>query len=320
MLESVSSKKNISIYRSFYEQQKDICIYSAPWWLDAVAPGEWDVIIVYENKQIVATFTYRIHRKCGFIAITNPPFTQKLGPYIIYGNHAQKVFKKIKYENEIYREIIKKLPNFDFFMISFDQKYDNWLAFHWAGFKQSNCYSYRMKNLKQDLLSRFDQKSKRYPIQKNIKNLKFHVGLDPKTFYEYFRDAISARGDKPLYSYEQLKIAVDAARKNNSGELFYCTNQQNEILAECFVIWDRECAYYVTAIRGEQYKTSGGSEYLIYKVMEYMSNIVDCFDFAGSMIRGVEASYRLYGTEQTSYFQITKSPSWLIRMYQFLQG
>ena len=109
-------------YRSFYNQHSDICIFSSPWWLDAVAEDNWEVILVKENNSIVASFPYAIKKlKFNKIDITMPPLTQKLGPYIIYGNRKNEI-KKREFENSIFDAITDALPRFNRLYISFDQK------------------------------------------------------------------------------------------------------------------------------------------------------------------------------------------------------
>ena len=33
-------------YREFYKSHPDMCVFSAPWWLDAVSEDSWDVILI----------------------------------------------------------------------------------------------------------------------------------------------------------------------------------------------------------------------------------------------------------------------------------
>ena len=99
-------------YTQFCAEHANIPIFSQPWWLDAVCPDSWDVILIERNDSIIASFPYFFHvikAAKGILKFSNvgmPPLTQKLGPYIIYNNITEN--KKIKYEHEIYNEIINK--------------------------------------------------------------------------------------------------------------------------------------------------------------------------------------------------------------------
>jgi len=93
-------------YRAFCASHPGIPIFSQPWWLDAVCPGEWDLILIEKNRKIAAVFPYyKTKIKRIFTHIGMPPLTQKLGPYIDYGNGKLTEMKKIGYDHEIYNAI-----------------------------------------------------------------------------------------------------------------------------------------------------------------------------------------------------------------------
>ena len=54
------------------------------------------------------------------------------------------------------------------------------------------------------------------------------------------------------------------------------------------------------------YRDSGASSLLIYEMMKFLSDKVERFDFEGSMIEGVENSFRKFGANQKAYFKIFK--------------
>ncbi len=43
-------------YRLFSEHEKTIPLFSKGWWMDAVCPDEWNVILLEENQQINAHY------------------------------------------------------------------------------------------------------------------------------------------------------------------------------------------------------------------------------------------------------------------------
>lgn len=297
-------------YLEFYNEHKDINIYSAPWWLDATAGSEnWDVILIYDkNQNIIASFpfikTKSFFIKCGLVM---PLLTQKLGPYIVYDTNKISEMKNIGFEHEVYKQIIAQLPKFDTFNINFDQKYKNWLPFYWAGFNQTSRYSYKIFNIK-DLDSVFKNfaLNKRQKIKKAEKLLSIKEGILIEDFYSYFEDAVKKRGEHVSYSLDFFKKLVEACYNHNSGKIYYCIDDENNIHAAAFVVWDKRCAYYLSAMRNPKYNTSGGNELLVWHIIKEVSQFVDEFDFEGSMIQGVEESYRYYGGIQTEYYNISK--------------
>lgn len=295
-------------YIDFYSSHPDICIFSSPWWLDAVAGENWDVVLV-ENKNgaIIASFPYMYKKSLfGLKAVTMPPLTQKLGPYIVYDANKISEMKKLGQEHEIYQQIIDRLPKFDTLCINFDQAYKNWLSFYWAGFSQTTRYSYRIANIKDhDFVFDGYAKYKKQKIQK-AKNLRLKFDLDFNAFYDYFEDTIKERGETVSYSRALFVRLCEAVYGHNAGRIFYCEDDEGNIHAINLTVWDKSAAYYLIAMRKAEYKTSGGTEFLVDETIKYVSQFVDIFDFEGSMIHGVEESFRWYGAHQTEYYSISK--------------
>lgn len=314
---------NKQLYQEFYEQHPDICIFSAPWWLDVTAGAEnWDVILIRnKNNEIVATFPYMYKKgKFGLKQIGMPVLTQKLGPYIVYDKNKITEAKKITYEHEIYAQIIEKLPNYDSFIINFDQKYKNWLPFYWNGFKQTTRYSYRLSEIKDtDNMYQNYAKSKRQKIRK-AENLRVKYDLNLDIFYTYFDSVIKQRGDTVSFSKSLFVSLCEEIYKKNSGRIFYCIDDEENIHAINLTVWDHEVAYYLIAMRREEYNSSGGTEFLVHETIKYVSQFVDIFDFEGSMIKGVEESFRFYGAHQTEYYSISHTKNKLLALYRALRS
>ena len=310
---------NKDYYIDFYNKHPDICIFSSPWWLDA-ACGEdnWDVIIVEINGQIKATFPYYVKSgKFGLKHIVMPILTQKLGPYILYENNMTSTAKLIAYEQNVYDEIISKLNDYSFFDVNFSQEYKNWLPFYWNGYKQTSRYSYQIHDIKnhEQVLKKF-AKSKKYEIPKAQKKLTLNFDLPSDDFYDYLESAVHERGEKVSYTREEFKRIYNACYEYKSGRSFYCTDIEGNIHAINMTVWDKKAAYYLIAMRKKEYNTSGGTEFLVYEIIKYVSQFVDIFDFEGSMIKGVEASYRNYGGIQTEYYNIKKDSLGFITLFE----
>jgi hypothetical protein len=45
-------------YIQFCTEHPDIPVFSQPWWLDAVCPDQWDVILIEKSNRIIASFPY----------------------------------------------------------------------------------------------------------------------------------------------------------------------------------------------------------------------------------------------------------------------
>jgi hypothetical protein len=316
------SLANKQRYIQFCEEHPDIPIFSRPWWLDAVCPGQWDVILIEKNGRIIASFPYyKANVRHIFTHIGMPPLTQKLGPYMVYDTNKITEDKRINYEHDIYNAIIDKLPTNDSFVVNFDWKYKNWLSFYWQGFRQTTKYTYILNNIKDhNYIEQKYAKSKKQPIQKAGKNLKFKCDLPKDVFYGYFADVIHERNENISFSKDLFNRLYDAVYDHCAGKTFYCDDEENNIHAINMIVWDMECAYYLLAMRKREYNTSGGTEFLVDETLKYVAQFVDCFDFEGSMIKGVEESYRRYGSYQTEYYQIFKCNNPILKILSGIRG
>jgi len=309
-------------YIQFCAERPDIPVFSQPWWLDAICPNSWDVILIERNGKIVASFPYQKKKILKiFTQIGQPLLTQKLGPYIVYESDSLKESKKIQYEHEIYNAIIDNLPKFDAFLINFNWKYKNWLPFYWNGFEQTARYTYILDDIKNydNLAINYARRKKRL-IQKAEKTLTIRYDLPKDVFYDYFVNVIRERGGIVEFSKPIFERIYNAVYEQNVGKVFYCIDAEENIHAISLVIWDCECAYYLVAMRDEKYKNSGGTEFLVNEMIKYVSKFVNKFDFEGSMIKGVEESFRQYGARQTEYYTIFKHNNPFLKMIRDIRN
>jgi hypothetical protein len=311
-------ESNKQRYMQFCLEHPDIPIFSQPWWLDAVCPDQWDVILIEKNGRIIASFPYyKTKIKTIFTLIGMPPLTQKLGPYLVYDANKVAEHKKIGYEHEMYDAIIDALPKSDSFSINFDWKYKNWLPFYWRGFKQTTRYTYILDGIEDydHIISNF-AKNKKQKIQKARNGLDFKTDLSRDLFYAYFDDVVRERGEEVGFSRILFDRLYEAVYEHHAGRTFYCTDSEDNIHAINLTVWDKECAYYLIAMRKKEYNTSGGTEFLVAETIKQVSQAVNRFDFEGSMIKGVEESFRYYGAHQTEYYQISRITNLVLGVYR----
>lgn len=294
-------------YQIFINKER-VPVFSHPWWLDAVCGIEnWEVILVEQGDEIIASFPYFMKKKYRFISgITMPFMTQKMGIYIKYPKE-QTEDERLSYEKKIMNEIIDKLPHFDFFITTFDYLYRNWLPFYWKGFKQSTFYTYILPDISNidSVLENFDR-SKKKNIRKAEKEVEVFFDLSCKAFYENHVMTLSKQGQNISYSFSAFQDIYTAAYSHNQGRTIYCKDKNGNIHAALFVVWDKQCAYDLISTIDPDFRNSGAASLLVYEMIKYLSDKVASFDFEGSMIEGVETSFRKFGAVQTPMMRIVK--------------
>lgn len=302
---------NKTKYKELCKVDFSIPIFSQPFWLDAVCGEEnWDVILCENNGNIIASMPYYIKRIYGIPYITQPKFTQTLGPWIKYPENI-KYEKKLTFEKEVMNKLILQLEKLPvvLFQQHFSFKISNWLPFYWNGYKQTTNYTYRIEGI-----SDFDKTYKEFHLSKkrNIKytrnqNLNVVYEMSAQDFFDYHKCTLKKLGKEITYEFALLKRIVTSSISNNSGRIIKIIDRNNNIHGAIFIIWDRMNSYNLMTAFDPDFRNSRASSLLFFETIKYVSKYVDCFDFEGSMVETIENSYRKFGTVQTPYFKIWKT-------------
>lgn len=298
-------------YRQLCKKETSIPIFSRDWWLDATAGiDNWDVVLVEKGGEVVASMPYMISKRYGFKYLCQPILTQKLGPWLKYP-YGQKYTRKLEYEKEIFTMLIDKLPEADSFSACFDYNITNWLPFYWKGFEQTTRYTYVIEPLLDiEKIKNGFSHAKRQNIRKaENMNLQVCFDLSCAEFYNHHRMTLSKQNvydKKIVYSYEIFEKIYNAAYSNNAGRVIYAKDVNGNIHSALFVIWDSNSAYDLISTIDPDYRSFGSATMLVWKMMQYLSDKTKAFDFEGSMIEGVENSFRQFGAVQKPYIMVSK--------------
>jgi hypothetical protein len=298
-------------YQNFCQEEFNIPIFSQPFWLDAVCGEEnWDAILYEKRGVIIASMPYYIRKRYGISYITQPKFTQTLGPWIKYPKD-MTYGKKLSFEKEVMNALIEQLEKLSvvFFQQSFNFKITNWLPFYWKGYSQTTNYTYRIEDIS-DVEKSFEHfhGSIKNNIRKSLKQgLTISFDLPAKDFYKLHKNSLQKKGKLLSFSFDLFSRIYETVYKNNCGRVIYATDQENNLHCAKLFIYDRNSAYYLISILDPDYRKSMSQTLLIYEALKYFSDKTKSFDFEGSMIESVEASNMKFGAVQTPYFRITKT-------------
>ncbi len=296
-------------YRTFCVGRPDIPVFSQPWWLDVVCGEEgWDVCIVENAGRVVATLPYRYETSHGAVHISMPGLTQSFRLWIDYTD-ATKLESRLSREKQVITELIRQLPTFESFVLNLHPSLTNWLPFYWQGFTQTTRYTYVIDDLT-DLPAVFARFS--HAKRKNLKRADEIVKLGPElTAQEYYKHhtmTMQKSGKVINYPYSLLEAIFRTTRAHECGKVYTAIDSNGRIHSAIFVMWDPEQAFYLLSSIDPDHRTSGATTFLLKQAITEMREKTKRFDFEGSMIEGVENSFRQFGTKQIPYFQILKFP------------
>ncbi|MGB5156414.1 GNAT family N-acetyltransferase [Desulfobacterium sp. N47] len=290
-------------------------IFQKPWWLDAVAPGQWSAVEVKHGDEIVARFPYVMKNRFGNVMLTQPPLTQTLGPWLRPSK--AKYAKMLAEEKDLMTELINQLPLFDYFSQNFHYSITNWLPFYWKEFSQTTRYTYVIEELTDlDVVFSNFSHSKRKNIKKSERIINIVFDIDPKTFYENHKMTLQKQNSSISYSFELFKRIFESGYANNSACTIGAFDRDGNLHAALFVIWDENSAYDLISTIDPDFRNSGAASLLIREAIKFVSAKTKKFDFEGSMIEGVENSFRQFGAVRKAYFNISKINSRLLKASQ----
>lgn len=291
----------------FVDESPQGCIFCRSWWFEAVCPGRFKILALRKNGKIIAGIPLPLRTIIGHKFIYMSRFTQTLGALLLpWGG--EKYEKKLSEEISILNTLVENMPKFDYFSMSFHYNFTNWLPFYWAGYRQTTVYTYVIEDLT-DLKKVFSDFN--YSKKKNIKKAEQLVtvrhDLPSKAFYTHHVMTLRKQGECISYGYDFFKRIYDAVYKNSAGKVWYAIDKQQNIHAAIFVVFDNKSAYYLISSIDPRYRNSGAVTLLLRDAIIYVSKYTQRFDFEGSMIHGVENSFRKFGAIQKPYFIISRN-------------
>lgn len=297
-------------YKTFCDQHQQIPLFMQYWWMEAVCRGkEWDVLLSCDaNGDIVAAMPYLWGKRWGLKFVLHPQLTQYSGIWIKELPLASEL-ERLSFEQRVYSDLINQLELLQvaFFKQNFSPAFKNWLPFYWRSFQQTTRYTYRLENIgnPEALFDHFSR-AKKKQIRKAEKSLEIRFDMQPATFYEMQCCQLKHNGKSNVLSKELVVNLIQTACARNQGVIISAVDKEGVAHAALFIAYDAASAYNLISAIHPQHRASGGSTLVVWEAIRHLSDKTEAFDFEGSMIEGVEHSFRQFGATQTPYFQIRK--------------
>lgn len=304
-------------WNNFVEQSPQGTLFSKTEWLKAVC-SEFKILVVEENNQFIGgialPFTYgKLYR--------TPKLTPQLGILLSKPSNKAKYSTILSKETEIIVSILQKLPQYRQFDYNFNYNFTNFLPFIWEEYNTDVRYTYVIDDLKDldKVYSNFQYDIK-YSINKAVKsNIKVVSDLSIEEFYEINIKTFKRQGIEMPYSFEFLKNLDDKLNAKKCRKILFAIDENNNILAATYIIYDARCAYYLMGGSDPQYRNSGVQTLLIWESIKFASEVSERFDFEGSSVKNIETYFRKFGGKQKIIHNVNKSDLVTALTYKFLK-
>lgn len=309
-------------YRTLCSQEPSIPLFSQAWWLDATAgEGAWDVALVEKGGAIVAAMPYVPRKRYGFTLLGQPALTQNLGPWLRETDG--KSSTKLAQHKDWLQALIDQLPPFSHFTQNWHWRMGNWLPFYWAGFQQTTRYTYILhtlgdepalwSGLRENIRTDIKKASNRFQLRiRDDLTVDEFLALNRMTF---------ARQDMALPYTEAFVHKLDqACVARQARKIFIAEDEQGRRHAGVYIVWDGNSAYYLMGGGDPELRNSGATSLCMWEAIKFAATVTKRFDFEGSMIEPVEKFFRAFGAQQTPYFTVSKTPSFILKTALFARS
>ncbi len=281
------------------------CLFQQPWWLDAVAPGEWNAVTVEHGGRVVGRLPYVKKRRWGFDYLVMPPLTQTLGPWI--EPKEAKYPKILAWQKDIMTELIDRIPKVDYFCQNFHYKISNWLPFFWRGFEQTTRYTYVLHDISNlDTVWDGFLENIRRGIKKAAKHVSVRTDLGVDRFLAINEMTFARQGMRLPYSPDLVR-RIDTACGDEHRKIFFAEDASQRIHAALYLVWDERSAYYLMGGGDPELRNSGATSLLMWEAIRFSQTVTQRFDFEGSVMEPVERFFRAFGGTQMPYFSVSKA-------------
>jgi len=309
---------NKEAYQQFCKKEKEVPIFSQPWYLDVICGIDgWDIMMIKKGDEIAVTMPIQKKNILGFQLPRMPHPAKYLGPYF------PKKFRSIKQQEKLMRQLIKQLPKFDFFEQNFNPSIINWLPFHWENFEATTRYTFTI-DLNQKTLEIFQNIDSKYRNNKITKAQKIVQVTTDKSLQDFFNiqsKTFERQKMKVPFSFDFFKKYDAVLNKQNAREIFFAIDKDDQIHSVLYLIWDKDTAYLHIAGDDPKLRSSGASILLTWHAIKHAKEVLqkNIFDFEGSMIEPIAKVRQSFGGQQTPYFLIKKYNSKLIKFLHQLK-
>ncbi len=289
-------------YRQWAPRQAALPLFFQPWWLDAVVgPSGWEVVLARGNSgAIVGALPYHRSRKYGFIdLIANPVLTPYLGPWILPSGASRRP-GRYSHAKTTLESLLTGLPRASMTFIKVHPSLEFPLPFHWAGFKSTCRYTYRIApGTEEDVLAGM-KGAQRRDIQNHTEEASVSQGGTVAEFFPLVESVFERQGKTTPFGRDLMQKILDAAEEHQQGKLWLYRLPGGRPVAGALVLWDAEYAYLL--ITGRSPDCPGHVQpVLVWALIRDALDRGLGFDFEGSMLPGVEHFFRSFGGELTPY-------------------
>ena len=300
-------KKNIE------EIQNVLPIFHQAWWLETLAPGQWQYLSANIDGRLVAVWPLVVKSRFKFRIGEMAPFSEFLGPSL--------AVEKTELTNKMLEEIINQfqaqLRRFDFIKQKFPPGANYLDLLSSKGWKLDSRVTHQIHTADAEIDKIFSafNSTRRRRVRQAERRFDISEVNDFDELLRFQKVTFSRRGISLPYKIDVLNKLVHNAINRKQGFVYGAKNRgTGDLFGTAFFIEDRRTLYYLLGGYSDNDNNGLAMSLLLWRGIKYAAQHQLVFDFEGSMIPGVAAFFKSFGGVPTKYFQGTLTNSSLLRI------
>ena len=227
-----------------------VTLFHEPWWLDAVAPGEWTTLCAYRKDREVGILPVWKRKVKGFDCWTAPPLTRVLGPAIDLGDGNAN--SRLQQRLSVTAALLAQIPESCCFRQALDPSTPDVLAFQAQGFETSPHYTIHVDCSDLDTVwAGFRQSTRRF-IRTAQADFEVETWSDPKGFVDFYIKNLQGKRLPRLASLVRFESIFETCRARDQGNVFVARDKQKRPAAAVFAAWGHGRLYYILTTRNKE--------------------------------------------------------------------
>lgn len=274
-------------------------LFEQPWWLDAVAPGQWEeALVTDEDGSVTARMPYV--RSGGRIVM--PPLTQNLGIWM-----APEIQDDYAAQKNVINEIFSRFGICKSVRHTLSPQNRYILPFRWLGYRMEPRFTYRLTDLSDcdQLYASFAKNCKRH-IKSAQKKLTLSDKTDAEVLWQTLNKTFEAQHRKNPMSKELVMRIIETCEKEGHGKYMEARDPEGNVHSCAYYVYDEAVCYYLFGASDPAFRSSGAQSLILWEGIRFAAEHSKVFDFEGSMIEGIENFFRQFGGACTPYYEVRK--------------
>jgi hypothetical protein len=291
-------------YDQFVDLSPQGNLYCHTWWLDAVAPGHYEILTAKSGNAIKAAWPIVWAEGAWRRRARMPRLTARLG--VLLSPFEGKYAEGLSREHELIDSLLSQLPEGCLVDMWCHESFTNWLPFCWRGFEQTTRYTYVLEDLSDvDRIWDDMRRTARTEIRKAEKrNVRVRETDDLEKLYQITSIIFARQGLKMPYDLAYLERIDSACRQHAGRRILLAETPNGETCACRYLVYDQQCAFLVCGGVTDAMRGSGANSLVDWEMIKFACTVSKRFDFTGSIGARVEPYLRTFGAKRVPFFSI----------------